>query len=277
MGEHRRRLIQDYEDAKLALLLDEYAEAYGKVSTEQFEKELAAGKIRELSGQEQDATLNAIIRRAEEDEAKESRIGTRFKGVPQKISTVVASVAIFFALMVTVQAAGIDVFGAVGRWTDGLFHFEAESGANSSNNSNIKDLVPSTSQEIRKVVSMNGFPLELAPSWLPDGFSISKTSFPENGNANGILLFLEDSTGNWILYQIDRISNTGSFGSDWVEKDDGNPESFISNDMLFYIFQNNSIWTGTSLLDEFRLTIADSNGKEDLLQIILSIGVDNHD
>ena len=103
MGERRRKLIKNYEDAKLALLLDEYAESYGQVSTRQYEEDLAAGKIKEISDQEAEAQLNMILQRAEEEEARESRISIRFKGVARKIAMVVASIAIFFAISIRIN------------------------------------------------------------------------------------------------------------------------------------------------------------------------------
>ena len=39
------------------------------------------------------------------------------------VITVAATVALLFALMVGAQAAGLDVFGNLAKWTDDLFWF----------------------------------------------------------------------------------------------------------------------------------------------------------
>ena len=268
MGERRRKLIQDYEDAKLALLLDEYAEAYGKVSTEQYEKDLADGKIRKISDKEADAQLNAILQRAEEEEAKGSRIATRFKGIARKVATVAVSFAIFFVLMVTVQAAGIDVFGTVGRWTDSLFHFESESGEKSGEKSEVKDQIPSSIMEIRKNIVLYGFPDDSAPSWIPDGFSLKNILFPENAES----FLLENQNGQWLLFQIDLATSINSFGAEWIEKDENTVETIQVNGKQFYVFRNDTAWTGIFQNKTYRITIATNNNKSDLISIIQSIG-----
>lgn len=276
MGSRRRKLIQNYEDAKLALLLYEYAEVYGEISTEQYEKDLANGKIKKISDQEAEAELNAILQRAEEEEAKGSRTHARFKSVVRKITMVAASIAIFFALMVTVQAAGIDVFGAVGKWTDSLFHFEYDSGTDNDPKSDVKFVGLSSIAEIRKNMVMKGFPLDVTPAWIPDDFSVKKISFPENDDVQSVAFLLVNSTGDWLLYQSSSVSEGDSFDDIMVEKNEGSIETIISNDRLFYIFQNESVWTGIYQGQEYRISIQIAE-KNDLIQIIKSIGGMNYD
>ena len=54
----------------------------------------------------------------------------RIRLVARRVGLVAAVVAAIFGLMITVQAAGVDVFGAIARWTDETFHFSVpEAGA----------------------------------------------------------------------------------------------------------------------------------------------------
>ena len=60
-----------------------------------------------------------------EDQAK---LGTalerpRLRVVRRSIVVVAAAVGLIFALMLTVQAAGLDVFGVIAQWTDDVFSF----------------------------------------------------------------------------------------------------------------------------------------------------------
>lgn len=268
MGERRRKLIQNYEDAKLALLLDEYAEVYGKVSTEQYEKDLADGKIIIISDQEADAQLNAILQRAEEEEAKESRISTRFKGVAQKIATVAASIAIFFALMVTVQATGIDVFGAVGRWTDSLFYFE--SGYDSVEKPKEKQFLPA--EIIKDSLLSYRLPSELVPSWFPDGFDISEINFSATEDTQIVDVLLKSKSGDWIILRIDYFLHDQGSNNLWHQKDSGEAEIVEVNQFTFYLAQNNGIWEAMEFSNNCAISIIDSQGKESLLQIIQSYG-----
>lgn len=268
MGEHRRKLIQNYEDAKLALLLDEYTEVYGKISTEQYEKDLADGKIKKISDQEAVAELNEILRRAEEEEAKESRISTRFKGATRKIATVAASIAIFFALMVTVQAAGVDVFGAVGKWTDNLFHFESDSTIEELPEE--KTLMPVTA--IKETLSTHGFPSELSPLWFPDSFDVSEINFMSNNEAKSVFAMLENKDNEWIMLRIDCFTSGQSTDNLWYQKDAVDVETIDADQKTFYLTQNNGIWEAMMYDNGFSVSIIDSQGKEALIQIIYSYG-----
>lgn len=273
MGKSRQQLIQEYEDAKLALLLDEYAEIYGKVSADLYEKDVADGKVIAVSEQDQETQLNEILRRAEADERKEARKGTHFKGAVRKITTVAAAIAIVILMMVSVQAAGIDVFGAIGKWTNSLFHFESQSGMmESGQNNNVKDQGLPPKGEIRKTMVLYGFPVDLAPAWLPDDYSIKTIDFPENSDYRGVSFYLESTTGDWLMIQIDIATTANGFVSAWIEKDEEAVESILSQNRQFYLFQNDSIWTGSYQSESHRITIVDSRGKDDLIQIIQSLG-----
>lgn len=272
MGERRRQLLQNYEDAKLALLLDEYAEVYGKISTELYERDVAAGKIRPITDQELEAQLNDVLQRAEAEESRVMRKGTRLKGIGRNIAIVAVSIVTFFFLMFTVQAAGIDIFGAVGKWTDSIFHFVSDS----------EDTLKAT-EDRSPVLVMNdtmiaqGMPSELGPHWLPSGFEITEISISKNSEVHSITVMLENSDKLWILIQIDENAHAGSFGANWIEKDAGEVETIVYNGRPFYLFMNDSIWSGVFQDDRYRISIIDSNGKDSLITIIQSIGVLNDD
>lgn len=268
MGNRRRKLIQNYEDAKLALLLDEYAEVYGRISTEQYEKDLADGKIKKISDQEAAAELNEILRRAEEEEAKESRISRRFKGAARKIATVAASIAIFFTLMVTVQAAGVDVFGAVGKWTDSLFHF-------ASGNDSVeqpKDKQSSPVAIIKDTLLTYKLPPELAPSWLPDEFSISEINYFSNIDTRFVDVLLINNTDDWIMLRFDCFSLEQGTDNLWHQKDTGEVEKIESGQFTFYLAQNNGNWEAMEYDDGHAISIIDTQGKDALVQIIQNYG-----
>ena len=275
MGKNRQQLIQEYEDAKLALLLDEYADIYGKVSADLYEKDVADGKIIAVSEQDQEAQLNEILRRAEAAERKETRKGTHFKVVLRKITTVAAAIAIVFLMMVSVQAAGIDVFGAIGKWTNSLFHFESQSVMmESDQNNKVKDQALPPKGEIRKTMVFYGFPVDLAPAWLPDDYSIKTIDFPENSDYRGVSFYLESTTGDWLMIQIDMAATANGFVDEWIEKDAECVETLVVQNKQFYFFQNDSIWTATYQSDAERISIISSSGKDDLVQIIQRIGVE---
>ena len=268
MGERRRKLIQNYEDAKLALLLDEYAEIYGKVSTEQYEKDLADGKIKTISDQEAEAQLNAILQHAEEKEARPFQISAHFKAIVRKTATVAAAIAMFFLLMVSVQAAGIDVFGAVGKWTDSLFHFE--SGYDSVDQP--KDKQPSSVELIKDTLLTYRLPPELAPSWLPAEFSISEINYFSNIDTRFIDVLLINNTDDWIMLRIDCFSLEQGNDNLWHQKDAGDVEKIEAGQFTFYLAQNNGNWEAMEYDEGYAISIIDTQGKDSLIQIIQKYG-----
>lgn len=77
----------------------------------------------------------------------------------QRVAVVVAAaIGIFMSGLVVAQAAGLDVFGAMARWTDETFHFV---------------ITPTTNHEVEAFCSaLDEYDIstEYAPTWLPEGF-----------------------------------------------------------------------------------------------------------
>lgn len=268
MGEHKSRLIQNYEDARLALLLYEYAEIYGKVSTEQYKEDLAAGKIEEISEQELDAKLNAIIQRAEAEELTKGQDYAHLKRILRKAANVAASVAIFFFLLVSVQAAGIDILGAVGKWTNSLFHFE--SGIVSVEQP--KDKQPSPVATIKGMLLTYQLPPELAPAWLPDEFSISEINYCTNKDTRFADVLLINDADDWIMIRVDCFSLEQSADNLWHQKDNGDIETIEIGQFTFYLAQNNGVWEAMEYDGGYAISIIDTQGKDALIQILQKYG-----
>ena len=83
----------------------------------------------------------------------------------------VIAVGVVFGGMVVAQAAGIDVFGAIGHWSEVVFHFiplENENGEPTGGNSG--EYVPEY-DTLREKLSSVGIDNDLAPAWYPEGFT----------------------------------------------------------------------------------------------------------
>ena len=270
MGDQRRQLVQNYEEAKLALLLDVYAELYGKANSAQFEQDLTAGKVSPITKQEIESKYLDFLQRAEKEEAKKRKVGGIFKTAVRKAAVVAATIAATLLLMVSVQAAGIDLFGAVGRWTDNLFHYDIE--IKPGQGTAVLEPTLSPVYEIMKITVEHGFPLDLAPTWLPEDFFITDVLQQENKDQKGLTILLENTDGIPIVVQYTKDTFLGSFGNEWIEKDSGEAEMHTSNGKGYYVFVNEEDWTGVFQSDTYRILIIDGLGKDDLLQIIDSIG-----
>lgn len=76
---------------------------------------------------------------------------------------VAAILIVMFGSMLTAQAAGVDVFGAIGRWTEENFQFVLPT-TNQSDTVGIND-------DFQKASEKFGLPSSFVPTWCPEGFT----------------------------------------------------------------------------------------------------------
>lgn len=98
----------------------------------------------------------------------------RFKAL-RKFTVVAAIIGIWFAMMITAQAFGVDVFGAIGHWTDETFQFISSLSKKDyvSEESETK-LADKSQSEIMSGLDYYGIQGNLIPTWYPDGFELSE-------------------------------------------------------------------------------------------------------
>ena len=80
----------------------------------------------------------------------------------------VIAVAAVFGGMVAAQAAGIDVFGTIGRWTDNVFRFMPSGNENSTSTGANAGEDISKYATLREALASVGIDENLAPTWCPD-------------------------------------------------------------------------------------------------------------
>lgn len=85
-----------------------------------------------------------------------------------------AVIGVLFGAMVTAQAVGIDVFGALAQWTEETFHF-------TSSDLSSPDLDLSTTDsavtnpgydEMKAALDELGVETPVVPAWIPDGYEV---------------------------------------------------------------------------------------------------------
>lgn len=155
------------------------------------------------------------------------------------------TVACLFGSMVAAQAAGVDVFGALARWTESAFSFgpiqsgqgvEVQSATGQEMNiSSDPSEFPIEYQELwteLKACGVNGF---MFPTYIPEDFQLDDSDLYIQPKSNKIDFAVWYKNGNSdITYTIlyDKDSNKV------YEKDDGNVEVYKHEDTEYYIFSN---------------------------------------
>ncbi len=184
------------------------------------------------------------------------------KGVRWRWGLAVAAAAIllFSCLMVGAQAAGIDVFGFLARWTADTFHF-----------------APSTSgfySVIQDTFDQNHFPKEQAPQWYPKGFVMGEPEVTNKTLFTTIVLpFSNDSEGKLFFIQAWRYSSPEELAACNYQWEPGSQEEYTSGNKTFVIVENEDHVTATwSDRDTLMMTIAGDISVQDIEKMIDSIG-----
>ena len=201
-------------------------------------------------------------------EKRSASVPTKTRRVfrPRKILVVAAVLILMFGGMLTAQAAGVDVFGAIGRWTEETFHFELPI--------NHDDLAGETDYNLRNASQKAGLPGSVAPIWCPEGF-VPKT--PTNTHIEdyvdtAVCEYINENENRSYFVDISYYYNSADVEATIFEKDDSEVVTYSSNRGTFYIFSNIDVLAATWSNGHLSITVAGDLQLEELEKIIDSIG-----
>lgn len=157
--------------------------------------------------------------------------------VMRTAAVMAAAVALCLALMVGAQATGVDVFGALARWTDETFHFEAWSAE--------PDYCEALHDTIQEALDAQGISGEFVPTWYPNGFSITNTMTMEDELGVSIRILLSNKAGDSIAISIEQYKQKGFVDPQIFEIEAETVEEYLSNGKTYYIFANKDSITAT--------------------------------
>lgn len=183
----------------------------------------------------------------------------------RRIALIAASIAVFFAMMITVQAAGVDVLGTIARWTDNTFHFEAT--RHSPSVMADSEVV----QPLQNALEERGIPAQLAPLWIPVGFEPGQVEIVDQQTSLSVSCTFADSADRRITVCVSQYYADAALSDMQYEKDDGAVEAYASNGRMFYVFSNQSDWTGVWSNGQYSISISGSLTQTELLQMLDSI------
>ena len=197
--------------------------------------------------------------------AQEHDSGHRARPRPFKraIVTIAATVSILFVLMIGAQAAGIDVFGNLARWTDEVFFFIPSSS---------ETYTLEFSAALQEALEAQELPEELAPTWFPDGFTAGDVEIWDDDVSKAVGLTFTNSEERSFALFIDCYKEAETIGTLSFEKDAGHVEVYTSNNQTFYIMSNinthSAIWADGNLIE----TITGDLSVDEIKAMIDSIG-----
>lgn len=178
---------------------------------------------------------------------------------PRKILIVAAVLVLMFGSMLTAQAAGVDVFGAIGRWTEETFHF---------------DIVQDNDRTslFQETATQAKIPQDFVPTWVPDGFEGAEPQVDTVENYMTSIICVYSNQEKTYSVDIEHYYNKADIETLVIEKDDTNVCSYESNGKTFYIMSDMEYLTATWTDGTFVETISGQLSMDEIKQIIDSIG-----
>ena len=156
---------------------------------------------------------------------------------PRKILIVAAVLVLMFGSMLTAQAAGVDVFGAIGRWTEEKFHFEITPASEDG----------TTDYTFREASRKRGLPQSLIPTCYPKGFESSEPidDSVEDYVDSVYCEYINKEENRSYLAMVSRYFDSEAIAAAVYEKDDTEVEIYESKGRTFYIMSNLDSMTAT--------------------------------
>lgn len=259
MAEEKRReeLLQDYDNALLALVMDEYAHDLGKQALQEHEDT----KVNPSDAACQEERLDSFFNQLLQDSKRSSSGKLRAKRILKRASLVAAIIAIVFAVLVVAQAAGLDVFGALAKWTAGTFSF----GSGTTVVSTETETVSSGLDEVAAYLEQLCIPTQLVPSRLPDGYTLAEIRSLGSKRAHGIYAIFSNETKNSVSIIVSTADEENQIDNLFVEKNSGDPKVYPVGNKQFFLMENEERWVATWSDGEYYIYLGGFQSKDELL------------
>ena len=189
-------------------------------------------------------------------------------------TALVAAVLIscLFCGMIAAQAMGVDVFGAVARWTESIFSYNSEIDGAANTPSESPELredeedIPEEYRDIYPLLEERGQARYVLN--VPDGFELTDvwidTSDENYGVAFGAV-YMKDS--GYLNYG---IRQNGYNPTAVYEKSDNPVEEYELNGIIHYIFKNVDSITAVWTIDDLEYSLFSNSDSIDMKEIINS-------
>lgn len=183
-----------------------------------------------------------------------------------------AAVGCMFAAMVVAQASGVDVFGAMARWTEDAFSFNRVP-PDSELTENL-DKTGGAGQErsfasLQEALDAYGVTAVHEPAQLPDGFVIDKCGV-EYSNAPYAIAFYADYVNGGDDVKVDIMSYEDT-PAILIQKTNVQPELVEFEGITFYLIENASSFITAWYDDEYEYYVSGKLDRDTLWEIAISM------
>ena len=195
----------------------------------------------------------------------------RFKRVWRTALVAAIAIACMFAILVTAQAAGIDVFGAMARWTQDVFSF-GQIVPNSQVSDNLAQETETPDAEfasLQEAFDAYGMTEVHEPSWLPEGYALEELDATclDDPFLRSFSASYTDGEGR---VSISIMSYEGEPITQ-VQKTDSPVESMEKSGTMFYYVENSVGHTIAWYSDQYEYYLSGDAGDDILWKIMDSM------
>ena len=169
---------------------------------------------------------------------------------------------VLFAALEAAQAAGMDVFGAVARWTRETFHFSVREEGTEAWFADCLD-------ELAAV----GVKYDDLPAWIPEGYVVETLRTYELSERTEIYIILRNENSLTLDILISVFDYPSKIDLSTFEKDATVVQTFQINGMDIYLFKNLSEQNAVCQVGNIVYSIQGDLSQNEIQSIFTSIGV----
>lgn len=279
MDEFRKRLEENAEEAEFALILDDLDDEMGEELRQQYEDAKRRGEAPDMPEDMKDRLRRFILEHSESETAPEDAAdavapakstSTADARCPHKwirrLGVAAATIAILFCTMFTVQAMGIDVFGAIAQWTDSIFHFRM-----SGSKGETVLAEDEACDRLRYAMLAQKIEAENIPTWLPERFKITEIQSDSDGDYYNVAAMFSSELDENLIFT---ITFAAAEEDVYIEKSDDPVEIIDVNGKQFHLFRNADYMTAVWSDGQLGIFISGNIEAEEMKEILRSIGAE---
>jgi len=190
--------------------------------------------------------------------------------VSLRIIPIAAVLAVLLCGLTVAQAAGADIFGAIGRWTADVFQFEGpDSSVQEENEPVISSADDAEYTTLQDALDAYGVTEALAPSWIPEGFQVTSVTVSAMSDRTFFNVAFENGT-RFLSIEILQYNQVPTSYSVY-EKDDSAVSIYEEKGITHYIMSNLDTMKAVWAFDRFECVIQGDVSEPDLKSMIDSI------
>lgn len=190
--------------------------------------------------------------------------GSSFRRLGRSIVIVATIIALVFSTMIGAQAAGLDIFGTLARWTDSTFHHITTP--------RDRDESIGLQNTLYGPIDVEELLGAYAPAQLPDNAVATSSRIQEDEYGIAIQVSFSLPDDRKFFIQVDQYPEGEYIDSKTFEIDTELREEYFSNSKTYYIFSNENYYMATWSDGTTMQNILGDLSIEELKLIIDSIG-----